>query len=284
MNQQTKILQSVAVSMSNFGTPLLLDERDWEEGEKMAAAGLLKKHEPIFKSFSYSLTEEGISAYYLAFPEHAPQPAVKIWGDKPPKTHAARVSFIHKQCPKPLEAAYWLDVTNEKGETESWTLCESELDKKLEELKYDRYEDADRISFGREDSSELMPTCEISGKLTDGSSSSEPDAMAYAVSGFAWRRESGFQMEERDWQEARGFLEALHYADEPEPKKLARLIAQSCFIEPKIVNNTGLINPGGGGQSEYGQLIALFDFMSADASTNKNKEEDLPPMQERPRG
>lgn len=42
----TGILSQVATSMMNFGAPMLLDEKDWEEAERMADAGLLQRHDP----------------------------------------------------------------------------------------------------------------------------------------------------------------------------------------------------------------------------------------------
>jgi hypothetical protein len=89
--------------------------------------------------------------------------------------------------------------------------------------------------------------------------------LAYGLDGFAWRRSEKFQMEERDWQEARGFIERLDAKDR-EQAKLRRLIVDSCFLDPVSVNDTGLISPGGGCQSEYTELIALFDFMTERAA------------------
>ncbi len=106
----TGILSQVATSMMNFGAPMLLDEKDWEEAERMADAGLLQRHDPVFKSFGYSLTDAGIEAYNKAFPP-APLPdPVKVWGEQPPKSLKGRIAFIKRQCVKPLEDAYWLEA------------------------------------------------------------------------------------------------------------------------------------------------------------------------------
>jgi hypothetical protein len=257
----TGILSQVATSMMNFGAPMLLDEKDWEEAERMADAGLLQRHDPVFKSFGYSLTDAGIEAYNKAFPP-APLPdPVKAWGEQPPKSLNGRIAFIKRQCVKPLEDAYWLEIEDDKGNVESMTLSSSALDKKLEELGYDRYSDDGRIYFGKEDSYALY-TCDITGALLEGAWSSEPDYLAYELGGFAWRRSNRFQMEERDWQEAKAYIERLDSGSR-EQAKLRRLIADSCFLDPASVNDTGLLNPGGGGQREFAELIALFDFMGA---------------------
>lgn len=281
-DQSLEIIRSVATSMLNFGLPMLLDEKHWAQAEKMAQEGLLQRHEPIFKSFGYTLTETGINAYNASLPQSpAPVvPAVKAWGEKPPSTYKKQLAFISAQCDGELENAYWLEVEHEKG-TDSWSLCRSELDKKLAELKYDRFGRTDHIHFGFEDSSAALVTCDISGKLADGSRSGDPDAIGYTLSGFAWRREQGFQMELRDWQEARGFVHRLDSGD-PEQELLAKLIVQSCFLDPKEVNNTGLLNPGGGGDCLYSELIAYFDFMRKDEE--KAADTSLEDHQDRPRG
>ncbi|MDR3353353.1 MAG: hypothetical protein LBO00_10225 [Zoogloeaceae bacterium] len=62
----TSILSQVATSMMNFGAPMLLDEKDLDEAERMAEAGLLQRHEPVFKSFGYSLTDAGIVEHHKA--------------------------------------------------------------------------------------------------------------------------------------------------------------------------------------------------------------------------
>ncbi len=255
----TSILSQVATSMMNFGAPMLLDEKDWAEAERMAEAGLLQRHEPVFKSFGYSLTDAGIAEYHKAFPP-APLPdPVKAWGEQPPKSLKARLAFIKRQCVKPLEDAYWLEIEDDKGHVESTTLSSSALDKRLQELGYDPYSSDGRIYYGKEDSYALY-TCDITGALLEGSWNSEPNSLAYELGGFAWRRSNRFQMEERDWQEAKAFIERLD-ASSREQARLRRLIADSCFLDPASLNDTGLLNPGGGGQREFAELIALFDFM-----------------------
>lgn len=261
-NDHANILRQIAVSMTNFGAPTLLDERFWAEGERMAEAGLLQRHEPVFESFGYSLTAAGVEAYNLAFPPTAPTAPVKAWGAQPPKTLKARIKFIQSQCTRALEDAYSLEVEDENGQTtESLTLSSSALDQKLKELGYDRYASDRRIFFSREESYALY-TCELTGALIEGAFSGDPDAIGYELDGFAWRRSNRFQMEERDWQEAKAFVERLDSSDR-EQAKLTRLIVGSCFLEPALLNDTGLLNPGGGCQSEYSELIDLFDFMRA---------------------
>jgi len=247
------ILSQVATSMMNFGALMLLDDKDWDEAEQMAEAGLLQRHEPVFKSFGYSLTDAGIAAYREAFPPEPPKDPVKAWGEKPPKSLKGRIAFINRQCVMPLEDAYWLEIEGDKGSVESMTLSSSALDKKLEELGYDRYSNDGRIYYGKEDSYALY-TCDITGALLEGAWSSEPNSLAYELDGFAWRRSNRFQME----------VERLDTSSR-EQAKLRRLIADSCFLDPDSVNDTGLLNPGGGCQSEFAELIALFDFMGAAA-------------------
>jgi hypothetical protein len=232
------ILRQIAASMENFGVPMLLDEKDWETAERMADAG--------------------VEAYRKAYPPEPLQPPVKAWGDRPPKTLKGRIGFIKRQCTKPLEEAYWLEVEDEKGHTESWTLSESALDRKLEALGYDRFgEGNDRINYGYEIYDEAMPTCEVTGDLLDGNGCGDPESIGYGLEGFAWRRSQKFQMEERDWQEAWGFIVRLDASDR-EQAKLRRLIVDSCFLEPVKLNDTGLICPGGGCYQEFSELIELL--------------------------
>jgi hypothetical protein len=252
------ILMQVATSMVNFEAPVLLDEKDWATAERMADAGMLQRHEPIFGSYSYSLTDAGADAYRKAYPQEPLQPLVKAWGDRPPKTLKGRIGFIKRQGSKPLEAAYWLEVEDEKG-IESWILSESALDQKLEALGYDEFESNNRINYGIE-YGKAMPTCDVTGELLNGSFGDDPSTMAYGLEGFAWRRSMKFQMEERDWQEANGFINRLDENDR-EQGKLRRLIVDSCFLDPVKLNDTGLICPGGGGYEEFSELIKLFDFM-----------------------
>jgi len=261
-NTQT-ILHTVAVSMANFGAPMLLDEKDWNEAERMVKAGLLQRGEQIFETFGYTLTNLGLAAYNEAFPPEPTKPPVKAWGNLPPKTMAARIRFIEKQCSRPLEDAYWLEVEDDKGVVESITLSGSALDKKLEELGYDPYTNEGKILFSKEESYALY-TCDVTGELLCGGWSCDPQSIAYELDGFSWRRREQFQMEERDWQEANAFIERLSTSNREEAK-LRRLIVQSCFIEPKCINDTGLINPGGGGQNTYEELIDLFSFLGGAA-------------------
>lgn len=259
----TSILQQVAVSMMNFGAPMLLDEKDWNDAERMASSGLLQRHDPVFGSYGYTLTDTGIEAYQQAFPPEPPSPPVKAWGNHPPKTLRGRISFIKRQCVKPLEKAYWLEVEDESGSIKSMTLSSTAVDKKLDELNYDRWNNDGRIYYGEEDTYALY-TCDVTGELLSGCWTASPDAIAYELDGFAWRRHERFQMEERDWQEAYELISRLE-TDDRKQAQLRRLIANSCFIDPISVNNTGLLNPGGGGQNEYEELIALFDFMKESA-------------------
>jgi len=269
-SSRNDILRQVAVSMANFGAPMLLDKKDWETAERMSDDGILQRHQPVFDSYGYTLTYAGIKAYNKAYPPEPLLLPVKAWGDSPPKTLRGRISFIAKQCKKLLEDAYWLEIEDDEGNTESITLSDSALDKKLKELNYDPYTDDGRICYGRDNQSDAMPTCDVTGALLNGSWSGDPSALAYGLEGFAWRRSEKFQMEERDWQEAFGFIDRL-YAKDREQAKLLCLIVDSCFLEPVSVNNTGLICPGGGCYDEYAELIALFDFMKAKATVKKER-------------
>lgn len=263
MSNAQMILHTVAVSMANFGAPMLLDKKDWNEAERMAEAGLLQRGEPILETFGYTLTDAGVEAFNEAFPPEPTKPPIKAWGNLSPKTMAACIRFIKKQCSRPLEDAYWLEVEDDKGAVESITLSRSALDKKLEELGYDRYTNEGKIIFSQEESYALY-TCDVTGELLCGGWSSDPQSIAYELDGFSWRRREQFQMEERDWQEANAFIERLSTSNREEAK-LRRLIAQSCFVEPKCVNDTGLINPGGGCQGTYEELISLFSFLAEEA-------------------
>lgn len=256
MMSNPSILSNIAVGMSNFGSPVLLDERHWEEAARMADAGLLQRHEPIFNTHGYTLTDAGMAAYREAFPAQPVVPAVKAWGQTPPQGTENRIAFIKKLGCKELERAYWLEVDGQ----ESMTLSSTALDAKLKELGYNRFEGNDAINFGAENSSEAMPTCAVTGELLEGSWSADPYGMSYGLEGFSWRRSEGFQMEERDWCEANGYIERLD-ADDQEQKRLIELIVDSCFLDPIKLNDTGLICPGGGCYSSYEQLIELFDFM-----------------------
>jgi hypothetical protein len=232
------------------------------KAERMADAGMLQRHDPIFQSYGYTLTDVGVEAYHKAYPPEPLPPPVKAWGDRPPKTLKGRIGFIKRQCTKPLEEAYWLEVEGEKN-VEIWTLSESALDKKMEAFGYDEFEGSDRIHYGIEES-EAMPTCEVTGELLNGIWSGDPEFIGYGLEGFSWRRSLRFQMEERDWQEAHGFIERLD-AEDQEQAKLIRLIVDSCFLEPEKLNDTGLICPGGGCYTEFSELIELFDFMKTDS-------------------
>jgi len=195
------------------------------------------------------------------------------WGAQPPKSLKGRIAFIKRQCVKALEDAWFLEIEGDDGNIEVMSLSPSALDKKLLEMGYDPDNCYDhRINFGREVQCGAFQTCDSTGELLHGSWSSDPESLAYSLDGFAWRRENRFQMEEDDWQEAKGYIERLEYEDSREAAKLRRLIVDSCFLDPRSVNDTGLLNPGGGGQREFSDLIALFDFMRATAPVEKDKE------------
>lgn len=259
------ILRSIAVGMANFGAPVLLDEKDWREADRMADTGLLQRHQPLFKSFGYTLTEAGIAAYHEAFPPQPVQAPVKAWGETPPRSMKDRVSFIKSQCTGELESAYWLDVDGQ----ESLTLSKSALEKRLEELGYDRMNRDGTINFGREDSGDAMPTCDVTGALLSATWSNEPSDLAYGLEGFSWRRSQGFQMVERDWLEAKGYIERLDDS-EADQKRLIRLIVDSCFLDPHKVNDTGLICPGGGCYDSHEELIDLFGFMGPNGNVERS--------------
>lgn len=276
MTEQNKILHQIAVSMANFAAPMLLDEKYWAEAERMAEAGLLLRNEPVFKSFGYSLTPVGIEAYNLAFPLAPPSLPVKAWGSNPPRTLKECITFIQAQCTRELEDAYWLEVEDENGDSvDPMTLSETALNKKLEELGYDRYANDQRIRFGREEHYALY-TCNSTGALIDGTSGGEPENISYELDGFAWRRSNRFQMEERDWQEARAFIFRLDN-DQREQETLIKLIVDSCFLEPEAVNDTGMLNPGGGCQSEYSELVKLFDFLHQEVNESASTADNHAP-------
>jgi len=270
------ILGQVAVAMANFNAPMLLDKQHWDQAAQMADRGLLQRHEALFGSYGYTLTEAGVAAYRSVMPP-AQGPLVKAWGETVPTTQEAKRAFIKSQA-TPIGQAKYLEYTSGEGaaaETVSFTLSEEALVAKRDELGFKGWHDDDsreRFNIGDEDSYSFY-LCDVTGKLLDGNWSEDPSAMIYFMSGFAWRRESGFQMEDRDWQEVSGYLDRLGYDEDA--AELVRILCESCFLEPRGHNDTGMYNPGGPCTGDMSDLISLFDFM---------REKDKQTIPDRPRG
>lgn len=256
------ILGLVLTSMANFNAPMLLDQKHWVQASELADRGLLQRNNPIFETYGYTLTQAGIEAYNAAVPVSEEKPLIKIWGDSVPASIEDKMAFIKSQA-KPLSQAKFLEYTTGTGrdaDTISFTLSEDALDAKLKKLGFKGWDDEDsceRFNTGDEDS-RCFYICEDTFELLDGNWSDDPNDLIYFMSGFAWRRENGFQMERNDWNEVAGYLYRL---DHKEAAELVAVLCESCFLEPRSHNDTGLYNPGGPCLATMEDLVELFDFM-----------------------
>ncbi|MHB8474497.1 MAG: hypothetical protein ACYDC8_16930 [Gammaproteobacteria bacterium] len=268
LNEQDRnLIRSIYDANTAFGGPMLPDPQHFARAAALAEAGLLDATARMFPDgAAYVVTDAGVEAYNAALPQDAMVTGSVEHPPVVPKgVFATREATVLGMADPHVPAAYWLEIENADGDvTDSLKLCEAALDLRCESLNQAGL----GFSHG-EETSEMFYRCQDTGRLMTGSFNAEPETLDYSLSGFAWRRESGFAMLRDDWTEAAGFIsaisDALCYAQDLEDGVLWAVLKQriidSCFLPVRDVNESGIWNPGAFFCHSVGDLIKLFDVV-----------------------